>query len=309
MTCSGPIPLWAATSSSAADGTDKTASELGDCYRGHHPSPQQKGPRNTAPRLEVRQLGIQTGQERYHILQSARARLLLPTGLAVSGKALTYTLSGQVVLQTPESAESPTPPHRDSDPLEPHPPGRGPSCWWQFIFPGPPAPGCSAGLPLPSFPVTCRPPTSQSTENAEAPGVHSLSSPASLLQAYPAHPPPPTHPEEVASAPLSSPGIRRLCQLSPPPPKLHIVQAFTSILRWIFVQRPTGSGLSHQTPVPTPRLILLSPSLLWGHSSQKRSPNAPASRVFPPDSLSPINTSSSSFLSEPHLDVGVPQVP
>ena len=95
----------------------------------------------------------------------------------------------------------------------------------------------------------------------------------------------------------------------PPPPKPHIVQAFTSILHWIFVQQPTLSSLSHQIPVPAPRLALLSPPLLRGHSSQKRSPHAPASRVSTPDSLSPINASSSSFLSEPHLGVGVPQVP
>ena len=90
----------------AADGTDETASELRDCYRDHHPPPRQKGLRNTVPRLEVRQPGNQTGPVRSHVLQPSRARLLPPTGLAVSGKALPYTLSRQVVRQTPASAES-----------------------------------------------------------------------------------------------------------------------------------------------------------------------------------------------------------
>ena len=70
------------------------------------PSTSAEGPKKHCTSLEVRQPGNQTGPVRSHVLQPARARLLPPTGLAVSGKALPYTLSAQVVLQTPAFAES-----------------------------------------------------------------------------------------------------------------------------------------------------------------------------------------------------------
>lgn len=43
-------------------------------------------------------------------------------------------------------------PHHHSDPLKPRPPGRGPSCRWQFSLPWFPSPRCSAGFPFPSSP-------------------------------------------------------------------------------------------------------------------------------------------------------------
>ena len=160
----------------------------------------------------------------------------------------------------------------------------------------------------PLLPPHRRLPTSQSKENAEPPDVHSLGFSPSLLQAYLLILPLPLTRKRWPLR-LSAHWDQEAMPAVPPPPKPHIVQAFTSILHWIFFQQPTLSSLSHQIPVPAPRLALLSPPLLRGHSSQKRSPHAPASRVSTPDSLSPINASSSSFLSEPHLGVGVPQVP
>ena len=47
-------------------------------------------------------------------------------------------------------------PHHHSDPLEPCPPGQGPSCRWQFILPWSPHPMMFYWPPLPllSFPPT-----------------------------------------------------------------------------------------------------------------------------------------------------------
>lgn len=85
--------------------------------------------------------------------------------------------------------------------------GGGPPAGGSSVFPG--SPPQDVPLASPSPPLLSphhRLPTSQSTEKTEPHRVHSLGFSPRLLQAYLAHPPPPTHLEEVASPPVSSLG-------------------------------------------------------------------------------------------------------
>ena len=106
--------------------------------------------------------------------------------------------------------------------------GGGPPAGGSSVFPG--SPPQDVPLASPSPPLLSphhRLPTSQSTENAEPHRVHSLGFSPRLLRAYLAHPPPPTHLEEVASPPVSSLGSGGHASCPPAPqapysPGFHI---------------------------------------------------------------------------------------
>lgn len=163
--------------------------------------------------------------------------------------------------------------------------GGGPPAGGSSVFPG--SPPQDVPLASPSPPLLSphhRLPTSQSTEKTEPHRVHSLGFSPRLLQAYLAHPPPPTHLEEVASPPVSSLGSggRASCPPASQAPYSSGFHIHPPLDLRPATQQPTRSRLLHQILVPAPRLALLSPPLLRGHSSQKRSPHAPASQVSRP---------------------------
>lgn len=173
--------------------------------------------------------------------------------------------------------------------------GGGPPAGGSSVFPVPPT-RCSAGFPFPSspFPPTtgCPPPNPRRRLNPTVCTPRILSH--ASLQAYLAHPPPPTHLEEVASPPVSSlqdQGGRASCPPASQAPYSSGFHIHPPLDLRPATQQPTLQALASD---PGPR-AQARPSL----SSTSSGPTVlqgvhmPGLQVSRP--LSPINTSSSSF--------------